>query len=63
MNSTFQKGGVEEPSYPQLDLSGKLIIKVCLMSMIPSALWKVLHVLNSSYKIVINPGRTDSSRR
>ena len=31
MNSSFSKGGGgsgEEPSYPQLDLSGKLIIKV-----------------------------------
>ncbi|XP_023715646.1 protein TFG isoform X2 [Cryptotermes secundus] len=30
MNSTFPKGGVEEPAYPQLDLSGKLIIKAQL---------------------------------
>jgi hypothetical protein len=41
MNSTFQKGGVEEPSYPQLDLSGKLIIKVCLMFMFPLTLRNV----------------------
>jgi len=30
MNSTFSKGGGEEQSYPQLDLSGKLIIKAQL---------------------------------
>lgn len=30
MNSTFPKGGVEESAYPQLDLSGKLIIKAQL---------------------------------
>lgn len=28
MNATFSKGSGEEQSYPQLDLSGKLIIKV-----------------------------------
>jgi hypothetical protein len=36
MNSTFAKGGGEEQSYPQLDLSGKLIIKVWYLCVLPT---------------------------